>query len=142
MVDDIKQMCKEARRITVMIGIAAIAGDTEKELPVFKAPCSGWITKVGIIPQAAITGAATDHFKVAFIDKGAAGVGTDEIASKTYDNGIDEIAFDFADFGALSNAKLAKDETVTFAKTTPGTGMNMPDLIAVIEFLPDQGDWN
>jgi len=141
MVDKIKAAIKQALKIQVSVGIAAIAGDTEKELPVFRAPCPGAILKVGIIPQAAITGQDTNTFKLAFINKGSDGTGTDEVAGKQYNNGVDEAEFDFADFGAVSNARLAKDDTVTIAKTTPGSGMNMPDLIAVVEFQPDWKEW-
>ena len=139
--DDVKKEIKKSAKIQICAAIPAVTGDTEKEFPLFRAPCAGKVVKVGIIPQAAVTGAATNHFKVAFINKGAVGVGTDEIAGKAYDNGIDEIAFDFADLGTISNSRLVKDDTVTFAKTTPGSGMNMPDLIAILEFLPDWKAW-
>jgi len=119
---------------TVQVGVSAVAAGSATEVPVFKALHACTLTKVGFVPKSAITGADTNYMTLSFVDKGSDGTGTGTIASRDYSSGNDVAAMDFEDSGTLSNASLAEGDTVSFKKAETGTGMAMPDLIAVVEF--------
>jgi len=114
--------------------VAVVNIGSDIEVPVFVAPFATIIRQVGFVPQAAITGADTDYFTLSFINKGSDGTGTDEIAAKDYTLGVDVAEFDFEDLGTLANNRLAKGDTVTFAKVETANGMATPQLITYILF--------
>jgi len=142
MVDDPKTEMKRGAKLQEEVGVAAIAAATATtELPVFRAPCAGRVTKIGFVPAVAITGADTDSFTIQFKNKGAAGTGTAVMVTKAYVAGVDVAASDFEDLGTVSNGVLAVDDVVNFEKVKVGNGMDMPALIAVIVFEPDWKAW-
>jgi len=120
---------------TVNVGIDAVSGGSETELPVFAAPFRCEITKLSIIPSSAITGADTNNMVLGFKNKGGAGSGTTVMASKTFSNGVDASAFDEVDLGSVSAKNLNKGEVISFYKAENGSGMNMPALLAKIEYI-------
>ncbi len=134
---NIKTQLKKASTIVTNSYVAAVAQSSDDEVAVFKAPCAGKIVEVGIIPDAAVTGAATDNYTLSCQNKGAAGTGTDVICSKAYTLGVDSVQYDYESLGTLANNVLAKDDTVTFLKTEAASGLAMPAMVVVIEFLPD-----
>jgi len=119
----------------VQVGITAVAAGSTTEVPVFAAPFKCKITKCSIIPKSAITGADTNNMVLKFVNKGGSGSGTAAICSVTFAAGTDVSAFDEYDMGSLSNNILNKGDVVSFAKAENGTGMDMPDLIAKIEYI-------
>jgi len=137
MVSDLAKLLKKALKFLTHIGVAAVAGVTTTEVPVFKAPCSGRVTRLGFVPKAAITGANTNYMTLGFKDKGSGGTGTDVMASRAYTLGVNVAAFDYEDLGDVSYRDLAKDDVLSFYKAVTGTGMDMPDLVPVVEFQPD-----
>jgi len=131
---DIGVSIRKANQEVISAYVAVIGMGSDAEVPIFVAPDDGIITQVGFIPQAAITGADVDYYTLSVINKGAAGVGTDVIASKAYTNGVDVIAFDWEDLGTLANQRLSKGDTVTLAKVETASGMATPQLAAIVVF--------
>ena len=118
--------------------IPAIAQGTSDEIPVFKAPIDCEITKLGIIPEDTITGVATNNFTLGFKNKGSDGTGTGVIRSKIFLAGVNATAFAYKSFGTPLDATyklLSEGDTVSFYKSESGTGMAMPRLIAVIQYV-------
>lgn len=115
--------------------IPAIAKGTSDEIPVFKAPAKCQLTKCGIVPEDAITGADTNYFTLYFYDKDSGGASSNNIVSKAFTAGVNVTNFDFCDFGTLSAHKgLASGDVVSFAKSETGSGMAMSRLLAVLEY--------
>ena len=130
-----KQQEKVRKRVTC-VHIMQRDAYVEGEFPVFCAPVACVITKVGIVPSAAITGADTNYMTLQFKNKGADGTGTDIIAKVDFTLGVDVAAFDFKDFGDVSNAVLAALDTVSWEKVETGEGMLSPYQIAIIVWEP------
>lgn len=137
MVKDIKKLIKKAMVQIQAMGTGALTGTAVTEFAILRAPCKGRVIRLGIVPAGTITGADTNSCTLGFKNKGSAGSGTDVMAQKAYISGINEVAFDFCDYGAVSYGLLNKDDVVTFFKSVIGTGLNTPGLIASAEFLPD-----
>ena len=57
------------------------------------------------------------------------------MANKTFASGTNASDFDELDLGAVSYKKLNKGDVVSFYKAENGTGMNMPALLAKIEYI-------
>lgn len=68
-----------------------------------QAPFDCTVTSVEYIPEAAITGAATNNRTVSLINKGQAGSGTTVVASLNFDNGV--------------NASAANERAITLSAT-------------------------
>lgn len=117
----------------IEVGVSAVSGSTTAEVPVFAAPWKCKIVKASFIPKTAITGAQTNNMTLGFKNKGADGNGTDVIASRTFDNGVDSADFIDYDLGVLAYNELVAGAVVSFYKAVAGTGMNMPDLVAKLE---------
>jgi len=115
--------------------IAAVAAGSTGEWAVFKAPEACEITAAYIVPDSAITGADTNYMTLSIVDKGSDGTGTTAIASVDFTSGTDAAAFDAFSLGTLGDAKtLAAGDVVSFKKAEAGTGMDMPNLLVVIEY--------
>jgi hypothetical protein len=71
----------------------ATAG-TDDTIILSEVPFAGTVTSVTYTPDAAITGAATNHRAVRLINRGAAGTGTTVIAELAFDNGVNAVAGD------------------------------------------------
>lgn len=134
MVVDIDAELERAQIKTHAVRVPIIALGTDEEWAVFVAPENCKILAVGVMTDDAITGANTDYFTLGFKNKGAAGAGTDMIASRAYTLAVDAIAFDFEDFGVITNGRLDKGDTVTFEKVETASGMATPALAAIIHY--------
>jgi hypothetical protein len=139
--DDEKATSKWATAVeerTRNVLIVAIAQGTSDEIPVFKAPIDCEVTELGMIPEDAITGAATNNFTLGFKNKGNDGTGTDVIRLKVFSAGVNASAFEYNSFGTPLDATykfLSEGDTVSFYKSEAGTGMAMPRLVAVLEYI-------
>jgi hypothetical protein len=114
--------------------MATIAAGVADEMAVFRAPKACTVLAVGIVTDDNVTGDAVNYMTLDFQNKGAAGAGADSIASYAFTAGNDATAFDYLDFGAVSNATLAESDTITLVKTIAAAGLTMPNLVAVIEY--------
>lgn len=132
--DDIRKLLKLASRAEVGVRMVAISGGSTGELAAFKAPEACVVKAVGIIPDAAITGANGDYMTLQFVNKGSDGTGTDVIGSHAYTLGEDVAQYDDDEFSPLANDHLAKGDTVTFEKAETGAGMAMPALLAYLVY--------
>lgn len=119
----------------VPVGVATLALGTSDEVAVFNAPFKCRIKKVGVVFNTAVTGAATNNFGVRYKNKGSGGTGTSVIATKTFSSGVNAAQFDFVNLGNPSNNDLQENDTVTFEKFETGSGLEMPDCLAVIEYV-------
>lgn len=116
--------------------IPAVAGGSVDKVAVGVAPFKCVVTKVEVLHDAAVTGAATNNFKGALINGGAAGAGTTEIAGKTYDNGVDGAAFNdtLTLNTTVANLNLAEGERILYEKTENGTGLADPAKLVRVTF--------
>lgn len=115
--------------------LAAVSAGSTGEWAVFKAPEACEITAAYIVVDSAITGTDTNYMTLSIVDKGDDGSGTTAIASVDFTAGTDAAAFDATSLGTLGSAKtLAAGDVVSFKKAEAGTGMDMPNLLVVIEY--------
>lgn len=71
----------------------ATAGNDDSFI-IGEAPFDGTVTGVTFTPEAAITGAATNHRAIRVRNRGADGTGTTVVAELAFDNGVNAAAFD------------------------------------------------
>ena len=100
------------------------------------------ITKVTFTPDTAITGDAANNMKLAVVNKGLLGVGTDEVAGLTFADGIDGVKGEGKDITlstTLADLIIAPGEVLQMEKTENGTGLTMPagDLQITYENVGD-----
>lgn len=95
-----------------------------------KAPFRCKVVGVSWIPQAAVTGAATNNFALAAQNRGAAGTGTTALtATKTYDNGVNSVAHDEEALTLSATAAdllVAEGDVLALVRTVNGTGLAGP----------------
>lgn len=118
--------------------LPALGTDVEATYGFFRAPFNLTVTGASYSPVANITGAATNNRKVAVVNKGSDGNGTDEVAALTYDNGVN--ATDFNEdaltlSGTPANLDVDEGEILAWASTAPGTGIADPGGLATITFV-------
>ena len=111
---------------------ALAATATEYDMSIFVAPCKCKVDQCLVVAEDTITGANTNNFKYGFINKGAAGAGTDYIASVTFASGTNASPFDTIDLGAVANNILEAGDVVSFVKKNNGTGMQAPACEATV----------
>lgn len=94
-----------------------------------QAPFACTVTSVQYVPEAAITGAATNNRTVSLVNKGQAGSGTTTVASLTFDNGINATANDEKTItlsGTAANLVLAAGDTLLWRSIHVLTGITDP----------------
>lgn len=94
-----------------------------------QAPFDCTVTAVEYVPEAAITGAETNHRAVSLVNKGQAGSGTTVVASLTFDDGVnaaanDEVALDLSETAA--DLDLSAGDTLQWRSIHVGTGITDP----------------
>ncbi|MEU7149208.1 hypothetical protein AB0B15_14400 [Streptomyces sp. NPDC045456] len=94
-----------------------------------QAPFACTVTAVEYIPEAAITGAATNNRTVSLVNKGQAGSGTTTVATLNFDNGITAAANNERVIplsGTAANLVLAAGDTLQWRSVHVGTGITDP----------------
>ncbi|TXS08237.1 hypothetical protein EAO71_37185 [Streptomyces sp. ms191] len=94
-----------------------------------QAPFACTVTSVQYVPEAAITGAATNNRTVSLVNKGQAGSGSTSVASLAFDNGINATANDEKTItlsGTAANLVLAAGDTLQWRSIHVGTGITDP----------------
>jgi len=91
---------------TIEVGVAATTTTGTTDVPLWSAPFRCKINKVSVIPAATITGATTNNCTISVVNKGATGTLSDNIASVTYDNGIDATAYVKNSLGDITHEQL------------------------------------
>lgn len=98
-----------------------------------QAPFAGTVTAVQYVPEAAITGAATNHRTISLVNKGQAGSGTTTIASLTFDNGVNATANNEVSLtlsGTAANLVVAEGDTLQWRSIHVASGIADPGGIA------------
>ena len=94
-----------------------------------QAPFACTVTSVQYVPEAAITGAATNNRTVSLVNKGQAGSGTTTVATLAFDSGVNATANDEKAItlsGTAANLVLAAGDTLQWRSIHVGTGITDP----------------
>lgn len=108
-------------------GVATAGSDDTIMLA--EAPFAGTVTSVTYTPDADITGAATNHRRVALINRGATGAGTTIVAELSYDTGINGVAGNEQALtlsGTAGNLTVAAGDILAWFSDAVGTGLADP----------------
>lgn len=100
-----------------------------------QAPFACTVSLVQYVPEAAITGAATNTRAVSVVNKGAAGSGSTTVATLQFDNGVNAAANDERTVtlsGTAANLVLAAGDTLLWRSVAVGTGIADPGGVARI----------
>ncbi|MFK8844683.1 hypothetical protein [Streptomyces sp. Ac-502] len=94
-----------------------------------QAPFACTVTAVEYVPEAAITGAATNNRTVSLVNKGQAGSGSTAVATLNFDNGVTAAANNERVIplsGTAANLALAAGDTLQWRSVHIGTGITDP----------------
>lgn len=102
-----------------------------------QAQFAGTVTGVQYVPEAAITGAATNNRTVSLVNKGQAGSGTTVVATLTFGSGTNatannEVALTLS--ATASDLVVADGDTLLWRSIANGTGLADPGGLARITF--------
>lgn len=124
-------MADTAPLTTVLQGVdpgVGTAGNDDSFI-IGTAPFAGTVTSVTYTPEAAITGAATNHRAIRVRNRGAAGSGTTVVAELAFDNGVNAAAFDEKTIplsGTAANLTVAAGDVLELFSDAIGTGIADP----------------
>jgi len=123
-------------RFHIPIPVDFNTAGTADEEPVLIAPIACKITGVTFVPESAITGDATNYATLSLQNKGAAGTGTDEIATFAFDTPTtdDVVAFDGKALtlsGTAANLELALGDVVSIKKAIAAAGMVLDGFVLI-----------
>jgi len=95
-----------------------------------QAPFNCTVTAVEYVPEAAITGAATNHRSFSLVNKGQAGSSSTTVATLAFDSGAVTAAANnekaIALSGTAANLDLAAGDTLQWRSVAVGTGIADP----------------
>jgi hypothetical protein len=108
--------------------------------PIFTAPGNIKITGARWIPAAAVTGAATNNFALAFQNRGHTdSTGTTALTTtKTYDNAINSVANDPESYTLTSTAAdllAVAGDVIALVRTVNASGLASPDGAVEIDYV-------
>jgi len=128
------------RRFALKLPIGWATAATTGDVIVLRAPIRMQLTAVRFLADVAITGHADNNATVSVINKGAAGAGTTEMASKAFDTPTtddvaqyDESAITLS--GTAANLVAAAGDLISVKKAVAGDGLAVAGTI-VIEATP------
>lgn len=116
------------RVLEVDVPAVSTAGNDDDSV-VAQAPFDCTVTLVEYVPEAAITGAATNNRTVSLVNKGQAGSGSTTVASLSFDNGVNATANNERAItlsGTPANLVLASGDTLLWRSIHIGTGITDP----------------
>lgn len=115
--------------------IAAVAGGSTDEVPIFRAPFRCIVTAVSYVPRANITANGTNYF-TGIIRNRASGAGTTTVASRAWSatNSTAHTPEAFTLSATEADLYLAEDDVVSFQKTEAGSGLAMPAASVRIKY--------
>lgn len=121
-----------ARVATPAQGTAA----TAEAYAVLRAEDDIVVTAVRWIPNAAVTGAATNNFALGLVNRGLAGSGTTAVSPvRTYASGTNAAAFVPEDLTVTpANTNVVAGETLSLNRTVNGTGLVSPGGVVEIAY--------
>ena len=111
-------------------GVPAVStANASDDTVVGQAPFACTVTAVEFVPEAAITGAATNHRSISLVNKGQAGSGSITVASLAFDSGVNATANNERAVtlsGTAANLDLAAGDTLLWRSVAVGTGIADP----------------
>lgn len=113
--------------------VPAAATAVADDSVIAQSPFAGTVTAVQYVPEAAITGAATNNRAVSLVNKGQAGSGTTVVATLTFASGVNatannEVALTLS--ATPADLVLAEGDTLQWRSIVNGTGLADPGGIA------------
>lgn len=105
------------KRLEATIPPETIAADADQTIT--EAPFAGTVTKVALVPEAAVTGNTTNARTFQLVNKGQAGVGTTVVATLALTTGVNLVAFD--------------EKLFTLSAVAGATTVAAGDVLAVVE---------
>ncbi len=121
---------------TLVIQAPAVATNVDGSVVIGKAPFAGVVSAVGFIPNAAITGQATNTRRVAVTNRTSAGLGVNEAALLQFNSGVNAVQYDekaITLHGTPGNLVVAAGDVLTWDSTSPGTGLADPGGLVIVE---------
>ncbi len=121
---------------SVSIPLQVLAAGTAKDMPLFRngfgAPAK--LTGARYVPQAAVTGHATNYMTLSVINKGLLGVGAVEMASKAYEVPTDDdiVAFGTGELdlsATEADLLMADGDVLSLDKAEAASGMDMDGVL-------------
>jgi hypothetical protein len=116
------------RPIEADVPAVSTAGNSDDSV-LTQAPFAGTVTAVEYIPEAAITGAATNNRTVSLVNKGQAGSGTTVIATLNFASGVNATANDQKTIPLSATAAdlvIAEGDVLQWRSVAVGTGIADP----------------
>lgn len=112
----------------------AAATATEKQV-IWRAPFDAKLVSVEIIPDAAITGDATNYSNVNLLNGGTDGSGTTELGNKDFSNGVNGVAGTAISlYAPASPLAVAAGNQLHIQLEKVGTGLDLPSFLCVITY--------
>ena len=125
---------------TIQVHTKTVGNGTALKLPAWinNTGAKVELTEATFVPDADVTGAATNNFALEYINAGTAGSGTTAMVTKiTFASGTDMTALVEKVFTiSTTKADLAvdKNEVVALDKTENGSGLTLPAGVATLVF--------
>lgn len=116
----------------------ATAG-TADEFIVFAAPFAGRVVRVQWVPEAAVTANGTNYFTLRVRNRGGAGTGNVEMATRSYaaTNSTAFVAETATLHATEANRRFASGDVITVEKVNTGTGLIMPPGVVILSIAPN-----
>lgn len=128
-------------RKTEMLIPSVAAADSTEAHPIFVAPFKCKVTKVGIVPQAAVTGNTTNTKNLNIIDNGSAGSGSTEVGNLDLITGVDLTAMDYTEIPLNSTysagVSMEEGDVLSLSFEEVNSGVLIPDVIVQVEWKRD-----
>ena len=133
-----------ARTRAVTAAIGAVTADAEKA--VFVAPTDGTITGVQLLNSTAITADSTNYWTFQIVNKGAAGEGTDVVATIDTNSGESGDGESLAEFVATDLTVVAGEadfeagDVLSFKAIKAASATALADTVIVITYAPVEAE--
>ncbi len=122
------------QRVTVKLPTALATAATVDEIVAFRAPFNLTVTAVRYLPAAALTGVTATEVTLAVDNRALDGAGTTEIASISFIDAEDAVAFDEKEVplsGVAADQDVLEGEIVTIVKSVTSTGLALDGTVEI-----------
>lgn len=117
--------------------VIAVGAGADATVAVAKAPFAGTVSLASYMPDATITGAATNNRTLTIQNRLQDGTGTTSVATLSMGNGTNIAAYDEGALtlsGTPANLAVASGDVLAFASVHIGTGIADPGGLVLVEF--------
>jgi hypothetical protein len=116
---------------------AVAAADTSTVVFAVSMPYDARITKVEIVPRAAITANGTNYATIAVQNKGPQGSGTTNVATRAWNTGNSVAGTKEALTlnGTAANLEVKAGDLLQVVHTSAGTGLALPAINVLVTYL-------